>query len=444
MAGASVTGTGGELRFWSREQANIPTWERSPMSLRYRVLNNPALALSLLASLLLLVSAGTLRAGTPVPGGDDPNMVPNARFHGAAGAIETGGGSGVVTGAVPTAWRAFAVGGADLDVDIVPLGADALYPGSPPTQAVRLEVLAFGADQGFDHTTHLITLNEGRRYQASIWVRSANGDNSDQNFSLQSPVFDEDLVFTGNDPMATTATAGAGWSQVVTPPFTAAAGEAFTHLAIRLGGDGGDDSILVAMPEVSGFPVANETPNPAFSGGSGTATGNVIGPVPDRWRGFAVGDGTLTVTPVALAADALFPGSPATRAVELEVTGSTGAAEGFDHTLALSQLTLGYRHWGEVWIRSASVDPQGVTVAMPLFEADGTFLGVQPGSFATTVGTEWSLLAGPGFTAEPGQVLANMAFRLHADGGEDRILIALPRLVGPDTDIFADRFTVQP
>jgi hypothetical protein len=37
-----------------------------------------------------------------------------------------------------------------------------------------------------------------------------------------------------------------------------------------------------------------------------------------------------------------------------------------------------------------------------------------------------------------------MAFRLHADGGEDRILIALPRLVGPDTDIFADRFTVQP
>lgn len=383
-------------------------------------------------------------AGTPEPGMDDANMVPNAGLHGTAGAIEDGSGSGTVNGFAPTAWRAFAVGSAELDIDIVPLAADQLYPGSPATNAVRLEVVNFGADQGLDHTTHLISLDVGRQYQASVWVKSANGDDSDQDFLLQSPFFDEDLNFTGRDPMFVSSTAGSDWSQVVSPVATALKGEAFAHLAIRLGGDGGEDAILVALPEVTGLPVANVTPNPPFSGSGGSAAGNVVGNVPDQWRAFAVGDGTLTITPMNLAAGVIYPGSPATRAVEIEVTGSTGPAEGFDHTLSLSRLATGYRHWGEVWIRSGSASQQGVTIAMPLFDESETFLGVQPGSLFAEVGPEWTFLAGPAFTAAPDQALANMAFRLQADGGEDRIVIALPRLVGPDRDIFADRFSASP
>jgi len=382
--------------------------------------------------------------GTPAPGVDDPNMVPNASLRGTAGAIENGGGSGTVNGPAPTAWRAFAVGGAELDVDIVALAADALYPGSPPTNAVRLEVAAFGDDQGLDHSTHLISLDAGRRYQATLWVRSDNDDGSDQSLALQSPFFDENLAFTGRDPMATSATAGSSWSQVTSPPATAMAGEAFAHLAVRLGDDGGDDSLLIALPEVTGFPVANITPNPVLSGSGGAAAGNVVGTVPDLWRAFAVGNGTVNVTTTALAADALYPGSPPTNAVEFAVTGSTGPDEGFDHALALSGLTTGYRHWGEVYIRSGSTSSQGVTMVLPLYDESSTFLGIQPGSLFATVGPDWTFLAGPAFTAESGQAQVNMAFRLQADGGEDSIVIALPRVVGPDKDIFADRFAVHP
>lgn len=382
--------------------------------------------------------------GTPVSGTDDPNMLPNSSFRGTAGAIEDGSGSGTVNGFAPTAWRAFAVGGAELDVDMVPLAADALYPGSPPTNAARIEVVAFGADQGLDHSTHLISLDAGRRYQASMWVRSDNGDGTDQGFSLQSPAFDESLAFTGNDPMFTSGTAGTGWTHVTSPLVTAVAGDHFAHLAVRLGADGGDDSLLIALPEVTGFPVTNITPNPALAGSGGTAAGNVVGMVPDQWRAFAVGGGTVNVTPVPLAADALYPGSPPTQAVEFEVTGSTGAEEGFDHALTLSGLTTGYRHWGEVYIRSGSATSQGVTMALPLYDESGTFLGIQPGSLFATVGPEWAFLAGPAFTAEAGQAQVNMAFRLQADGGEDSIVIALPRLVGPDDVIISDRFSVPP
>lgn len=396
------------------------------------------------AAVIVLLAAASVQAGTPVPGVDDPNMVPNVALRGTAGAIETGGGSGTVNGFAPTAWRAFAVGGAELDVDIVPLPAGALYPGSPPTNAARLEVVAFGDDQGLDHSTHLVSLKVGRQYQATLWVRSDNADGSDQSLALQAPFFDENLAFTGRDPMATSATAGTSWSQVASPPATAIAGEAFAHLCVRLGNDGGDDSLLIALPGVTGFPVANVTPNPSLSGSGGTLAGNVIGAVPDQWRAFAVGDGTAEVSSTVLAADALYPGSPPTQAVEFTVSGSTGPEEGFDHALALSGLTTGYRHWGEVYIRSGSASSQGVTIVLPLYDESGTFLGVQPGSLFATVGPQWTLLAGPAFTAEPGQAQVNMAFRLQADGGADSVVIALPRVVGPAKTIFSDRFSVAP
>ena len=391
-----------------------------------------------------LCCATLVFGGTPAPGVDDPNMVPNASFRGSAGAIEDGGGSGTVNGPVPTAWRAFAVGGGELDVAIVPLAADELFAGSPATNAVRLEVASFGADQGLDHTTHLISLDAGRPYQASIYVRSANGDATDQSFTLHSPTFDENLSFTGNDPMFTSATAGSSWSQVSSPTVTATAGEAFAHLAVRLGGDGGDDSLLIALPEVTGFPVTNIVPNPQFTGSGGAAAGSVTGSVPDLWRAFAVGDGTAAVTTTALAADALYPGSPPAQAVRFEISGSSGPDEGFDHALSLAQLATGYRHWGEIYIRSGSASSQGVTMVLPLYDDSGAFLGVQPGSLFATVEPEWTLLAGPGFTAEPGQAQVNMAFRLQADGGEDSIVIALPRIVGPAKRIFSDRFSTLP
>lgn len=102
----------------------------------------------------------------------------NASFRGTAGAIEDG--SGTVNGAVPPAWRAFAVGGGELDVDIEPLADDELFAGSPATNAVRLELASFGADQSLDHTTYLVSLDANRQYQASVWVLSDNSDGTDQ------------------------------------------------------------------------------------------------------------------------------------------------------------------------------------------------------------------------------------------------------------------------
>ena len=134
-----------------------------------------------------------------------------------------------------------------------------------------------------------------------------------------------------------------------------------------------------------------------------------------------------------------------------EFRGLTGAIEGAvtgqppttDFDLNRAALTAGYRHWGELWIRSGHGGNQGLSVGLPLYDDQGVFLGIQPGTFGATAGPQWELYAGPAFTGATGQRL-NMALRLAVDDGENSIEIALPRIVGPiDDEIFRDGFEGQ-
>ncbi|MCH8476479.1 MAG: hypothetical protein LAT56_00855 [Wenzhouxiangella sp.] len=385
--------------------------------------------------LLLAPSVALMQVAMATPGADDPNLVPNALFLGQAGAVD-----GVVGGSVPTAWRAFAIGGGDVSLELVELAADTLFPGSPPTSAVRLSVNTFGADQGFDHFTHVFSLDQGRNYRPSVWVRSGNADSSDQGLQVNMPLFDADMNFTGRDPASFTTQGGHEWTQVSSATdATAEPGEAFAHIAFRLVDEGDENSILIALPEVIGRPVTNLVPNPGLFGSSGVAIGNISGPVPDAWRAFAVGEDSLSLTATELAGDALFPGSPPTRSIRMAVSGSAASTEGLDFELNLAALTAGYRHWGEIWIRSGHGGMQSVSIALPLYDDQGAFLGIQPGSAEVAASEQWQLFAGPAFTAASNQQV-NLAIRLIASGGEDSVEIALPRIVGPADTLFADRF----
>ena len=93
---------------------------------------------NILVAAALLASAA-LQAGTLPPG----NIVPNASLRGDYGAVAAT--NATITGPVPTLWRAFAAGGAALSLQQMALGANVLFPGSPPTQALKITVSAFGA-----------------------------------------------------------------------------------------------------------------------------------------------------------------------------------------------------------------------------------------------------------------------------------------------------------
>jgi hypothetical protein len=382
-------------------------------------------------------------AGTPPIGVADANLVPNAAFHGSAGVV--GASGAVVTGTVPTRWRGFAVNGGDIDFALEPLAANALFPGSAPTTAVRMTVAAFGTDQGFDHFNAYFQIVAGRRHAGEVWLRTGNPDQTPQQVSVSLPLFaGQPPVFTGRDPGAFGATATSTWTRFAGPHFTEA-GDVLAHLAFRLIDDGGQDSLLIALPTVLGAPVGNDVPNPGFTGSGGASVGAVTGgPVPTGWRAFAVGAGQLQVGQVPIAANALYPGSQATTAMRLNAI-NADSGPGLDHTSNRIPLLPGFPYWSEVWLRSGNADqsPQALTAALPIFDSQG-FTGRQPGLLLATVGPAWSLYAGPMFTEVAG-MSTFLAFRPTADGGEDIIEIALPRVVGPSTDpLFQHRFELPP
>jgi hypothetical protein len=382
---------------------------------------------------------GLVHAGTPAVGEPDPNPVPNSALRGDFGVVGTS--NGTVTGSVPTLWRAFAVDGGAVTLERMELAANVLFAGSPPTAAVKISVTAFGVDQGFDHATALFAFRPGRSYSARVYLRSGNANNSAQSFDFSMPIFDTQLNFTGRDPANFTANASSSWAAFDSPTIVGQAGDGYAHIALRLNDDGGENSIILALPSVTGgTPVDNLAPNPGYAGSGGLVEGMVNGNVPDDWRAFAVGTESLSVATVPLAAGALYPGSPATNAVRLQVSGGDGSFEGFDHEAMRAALQADQMYWGEIYLRSASAAPQGVTMSFPIFDAQGNFTGLAPGLFSTTVGPAWSSYAGPAFIGTAGHT-ANIGFRLIPDGGEDSILIALPRIVGPaGPSIFGDGF----
>lgn len=329
-----------------------------------------------------------------------------------------------------------------MSLERIDLPANTLFPGSPPTQAVKITVSAFGTDQGLDHTTAKFSFREGNSHSARIYARSGNADSSNQSFNLGMPIFDDTQAFTGRDPASVNGIAGAAWAAFDSPVVAAQAGDAFAELAIRVHDGGGENSLIVALPSVLGPAVFNLAPNPGFSGTSGQVQGTVNGSVPDNWRAFAVGSGTLNVSTVPLAAGALFPGSLPTRAVRLEVTGGDGASEGLDHESWRAILSSDYLHWGELYVRSGNSDlsDQSMFVTMPIFDTGGTYTGQQPGQFAATIGPEWAYVAGPPFTANANEA-TDLSIRVINDGGQDVLLIASPRITGPiGPVIFMDGF----
>ncbi len=374
--------------------------------------------------------------GTPPIGAADSNLVPNALLLDSGGFV-----GGAVTGSAPTLWRAATVGGGALTLESIPLPANTLFAGSPPTTGIKISVTAFGTDQVFDHTQAMFSFRPGRSYNARIYVRSGNADNSAQGFTVSMPIFDSALSFTGRDPAAFSDTVSNAWTAFTSPDAVGVAGDAYAHLAVRLQNDGGENSIIVALPTVLGPPVTNAVPNPGFAGNAGASTGTVTGTVPDNWRAFAVATGSINLAVEPLAGNALFPGSPPTNAVRLGVIGGNGSAEGFDHQLSRPVLRSEHQYWGEVFVRSGNANGsiQGLTISLPVFDAAGNFTGNQPGSIAVSVGPQWRLIAGPAFSATAGQT-TNLAFRLTADGGEDSVLVAAPRIVSPAELLFANGF----
>ena len=98
---------------------------------------------------VMLFSVSMLNAQTTT------NQVPNPQFRGSNGFVE-----GSVNGDVPTLWRAFGINGGELSLDIIELPENALFPGSPPSNAVEVSVDSFG-DFGtaFDHFTNQYSLS---------------------------------------------------------------------------------------------------------------------------------------------------------------------------------------------------------------------------------------------------------------------------------------------
>lgn len=380
-------------------------------------------------AIALLLTAATTRAD---PVGLTTNQVPNPAFRGTGETF----GNGTVIGEAPAQWRAFARGTSGTNavtVERVPLAAGALFPGSPPTNAVRFTVDDYGAgfpndDQALDHSEVTFRVRPGPTYQGSVYLRSTG---SDQFVFISLPLLNNDGSFSGLEPGGFTATVNNQWTRYEGAAFTVDQPYLSTF-GFRLLDDGGDASVEIALPTVEGPLRANRVPNAGFEGTGGAVLGSVAGTVPDSWRAFALAGADAAITTVPLAADALYPGSPPTNAIEFRVDAFSSAV-GFDHETNLFSLEpAGEALWAEVYLRSVNPDnsPQATSVATPVFDSGG-FTGRQPGDFFRTVATEWDYYAGPGFV-EVADTFMDLAFRLIDDGGDNIIQIALPTLLAPE------------
>lgn len=255
------------------------------------------------------------------------------------------------------------------------------------------------------------------------------------------PLFDVDGVFLGVEPGTFQSSVSTSWTQYSGPPVTTL-GPRTTHLSFRQTDDGGDNSILIALPEMIGEPLSNRVPNPGFEGTGGLVTGDVTGPIPDDWRGFAVNGGAITTAIVPVAANELYPGSPATNAVQVTVdTFDPGGGQGFDHEGRLLSLAPPRRIWSEVWLKSGNGDSssQDVLVQVPVFDNMGVFTGITANTYVATTTTDWNYFGGVSFLTQPG-TFADISFRPLESGVNNSFLIALPRINGIPIVIVDDGF----
>lgn len=182
------------------------------------------------------------------------NVVPNPTFQGAGGQnLPIAGGIVNAPSGVPDNWRVFAVGGTSaMDLEIVPLAADELFPGSPETNAVLLRLNGAGADQGFDNDNGRFPILVGVDYHAEFYVKSANADLSDQGFHFGFPLFNKGGTYLGLESggrLGNVATSE--WTLFTGPVFKPADPVGQGHVSWRCIDDGGENAILLALPSVS-------------------------------------------------------------------------------------------------------------------------------------------------------------------------------------------------
>jgi hypothetical protein len=177
------------------------------------------------------------------------NVVPNPTFAGAGGVSI---GVTLLSPGVPDQWRAFAVGGGAAELEVVPVGADEIFQGSPETNAVLFRVTGFGADQGFDDDNGKFPIIPGLDYHGEFYVRSANADLSEQRFHFGFPLFNAAGVYQGIEPGGlANQTATSEWQHFTGPVFQPRPPVGLGHLSWRCVGDGGEDAILIALPSVT-------------------------------------------------------------------------------------------------------------------------------------------------------------------------------------------------
>jgi hypothetical protein len=173
------------------------------------------------------------------------NILQNPEFSGSGGTV-----GGDVTGDVPDRWRAFTVGGGAGTIETVPLAEDEVFPGSPAVDGVQWQVDTFGTDQGFDDEGARFPIVPDEDYHAEFYVKSANTDGTDQLFNFGFPIFGEDGSSLGRGPGGLDEiTATSEWTKVIGPEWSDPEAM-FGHIAWRVGDDGGDNAILIALPTV--------------------------------------------------------------------------------------------------------------------------------------------------------------------------------------------------
>ncbi len=370
------------------------------------------------------------------------NQIPNPEFRGSAGVVDdVGGTEGTINGDIPTLWRAFTRGGGEVTIEREQLPADTLFPGSPVTTALTLRVDSFAVsgDQGFDTSPTRFTLEDGRAYRGSVYMRSANADDSDQGVGVGVPVFDASGAFTGRAPGSAVVDVTSEWMLYEGPEFTESGG-ATAELAFRLFASGSENAIQVAIPTLEGVAQVNQAPNPTFDGMGGIPGGDVTGALPDAWRGFGVGGGSATFALEPVAADALYPGSPPTNAVRMTIN-SFGADQGFDNELTLFPLVAERHYVGKVYLRSAAPDMAEQTVGIALNSFNDTPAFEPPGgSGVAFVGPEWGLYSTVSARMGAETKTGSLAIRLFDESNsEHSVLIALPEVLGPDV-VFENGF----
>ncbi len=327
-------------------------------------------------------------------------------------------------------WRFFAVAGANGSVT---LSSDA----ASGARAARLERTNTDGDLGLDlwGTDGVPTLG-GETITVSFVAKKVSGDAASR-LGLQVATFDASGAFLG-DAFGTRYEVGTAYTAFSTGPLTLGANVRYVSMGWRCLNDVGgqhpgayllDDASITATEPTPPTPVNILTNGDFESDPDGTeVTGHDFINVTTftRWRAFAVSGAAATMRVTSAAA------REGTRGMMLarDPGYTTPGDRGFDNDNARFELRPGLSYHAEFWVKSGNADlsDQTFNFSFPLFACQT--LGEAPGSVnGLTATATWQKIVTPSFRYA-GATHAHIAWRVTEDGGEDAIVIAMPRVIG--------------